>query len=49
MAATEVNARWQADMARSPPGLTTARRTRGFELLEEVFNLEDQLGAHRTD
>ncbi|MCX8456411.1 L-rhamnose mutarotase [Paenarthrobacter ureafaciens] len=44
MALTEVNARWQADMATLfansdvPPD-------EGFEILDEVFNLEDQLAA----
>ncbi|ASN21835.1 L-rhamnose mutarotase [Arthrobacter sp. YN] len=44
MAVTEVNARWQAEMATLfansdlPPD-------QGFEVVEEVFNLEDQLAA----
>lgn len=44
MAVTEVNARWQAEMATLfadsdlPPD-------QGFEIVEEVFNLEDQLAA----
>ena len=44
MAVTEVNARWQAEMATLfansdvPPD-------EGFEIVEEVFNLEDQLAS----
>ncbi|MGJ3191730.1 L-rhamnose mutarotase [Paenarthrobacter nitroguajacolicus] len=44
MALTDVNARWQAEMAtlfansNVPPD-------QGFEIVEEVFNLEDQLAA----
>ncbi|MEQ4568138.1 L-rhamnose mutarotase [Paenarthrobacter sp. CAP02] len=44
MALTGVNARWQAEMANLfadsdlPPD-------QGFEIIEEVFNLEDQLAA----
>jgi L-rhamnose mutarotase len=44
MAATEVNARWQADMAEFFVDLGDARPDTGFALLEEVFHLEDQLG-----
>jgi L-rhamnose mutarotase len=44
MAATEVNTRWQAEMSRYFTGLDGQRPDEGFLLLEEVFNLEDQLG-----
>ena len=43
MAATEVNARWQAEMSRyfvGPPG---QRPDEGLLLLKEIFNLDDQL------
>ena len=43
MAATEVNARWQAEMAPMFLALDGAPDT-GMVLLDEVFNLEDQLG-----
>ena len=43
MAATEVNARWQADMAPFFSELEGAP-DEGFVLLGEVFHLEDQLG-----
>jgi L-rhamnose mutarotase len=43
MAATEVNARWQAEMAPFFAGLEGAPDA-GLVLLEEVFHLEDQLG-----
>lgn len=43
MAATEVNARWQAEMGRFFTGLDGRPPDEGFELLEEVFNLEDRL------
>ena len=43
MAATEVNARWQADMARFFVGLDGQGPDEGFELLTEVFHLESQL------
>jgi L-rhamnose mutarotase len=42
MAATEVNARWQAAMAPFFVDLE-GRPDEGFTLLEEVFHLEDQL------
>ena len=41
--ATEVNGRWQADMAEFFVDLGDARPDTGFALLEEVFHLEDQL------
>ena len=43
MAATEVNARWQARMAEFFTGLDGRRPDEGFELLDEVFHLETQL------
>jgi len=44
MAATDVNARWQAEMAPFFVDLE-GRPDEGFLLLEEVFHLEDQLRA----
>ena len=44
MAATAVNARWQAEMAPFFVDLD-GRPDEGFVLLEEVFHLEDQLGT----
>ncbi len=51
MARTEVNARWQAEMAEFFTGLDDRAPDAGFLLLEEVFHLEDQLAApdHPTD
>ncbi len=43
MAATEVNARWQAEMSEFFVDLGDAQPDTGFVRLEEVFNLEDQL------
>jgi L-rhamnose mutarotase len=43
IAGTEVNARWQAEMAPFFAGLEGAP-DEGLVLLEEVFHLEDQLG-----
>lgn len=46
MAATDVNARWQAEMAplfADPDGAPDE----GIAPLREVFHLEDQLAAHR--
>ena len=43
MEATEVNARWQAEMAPFFADLPGARPDRGFVVLDEVFHLEDQL------
>ena len=45
MEATEVNARWQAEMARYFVGLDGKRPDEGFELLTEIFNIDDQLAA----
>ena len=44
MAATDVNRRWQADMARFFAGDTDGLR--GIQILEEVFNLDAQLGRN---
>ena len=49
MAATAVNARWQAEMAGFFTGLGDRRPDEGFLLLDEVFNLESQLAAHDTE
>lgn len=43
MAATEVNARWQAEMAELFVDLGDERPDTGFVELREVFHLEDQL------
>ena len=43
MAATEVNARWQAEMREFFVELGDARPDTGFVQIEEVFHLEDQL------
>lgn len=48
MAAYEVNARWQAEMADLFEGLGTPP-DEAFVPLEEVFNLESQLAAARSD
>jgi L-rhamnose mutarotase len=47
MARTEVNARWQAEMAPFFMDLDGRGPDEGFVLLEEIFNLEDQLRAAR--
>jgi L-rhamnose mutarotase len=44
MEATEVNARWQAEMAPFFADLPGGRPDRGFTVLAEVFNLDEQLG-----
>lgn len=43
VAATEVNARWQAEMSRL--FATEGAPDEAWEFLEEVFNLEEQLAA----
>ena len=48
MATTEVNARWQAEMAEFFVELGDARPDTGFVQLEEVFHLEDQLDVPDT-
>jgi L-rhamnose mutarotase len=45
MQATEVNARWQAEMAEFFEELDGVPPDQGFLVLEEVFHLEDQLDA----
>lgn len=45
MEATEVNARWQAEMGKYFTGLDGRRPDEGLLLLDHVFQLEDQLGA----
>ena len=47
MAATEVNARWQAEMSEFFEDLEGLAPDEGFLVLEEVFHLEDQLSAIR--
>lgn len=44
MALTEVNARWQAEMAALFPA-SNMRPDEGFIVLDEVFNLDAQLAA----
>jgi L-rhamnose mutarotase len=43
MAGTDVNARWQADMGKYFVGLDGHGPDESFLLLDEVFNLDDQL------
>ncbi len=43
MAATDVNARWQGEMSRFFTGLDGRRPDEGLLVLEEIFNLDDQL------
>jgi L-rhamnose mutarotase len=45
MERTEVNARWQAEMAPFFVGLGGRRPDEGFQLLPEIFHLEDQLAS----
>jgi L-rhamnose mutarotase len=45
MAATDVNARWQAEMSKYFVGLDGRGPDESFVLLEEIFHLEDQLGS----
>lgn len=45
MASTEVNARWQAEMALFFMDLGDSAPDTGFLLLTEVFHLEDRLAA----
>lgn len=49
MALTEVNGRWQAEMSSlfDNPDNTDQAPDEGFRVLEEVFNLDDQLAAVR--
>jgi L-rhamnose mutarotase len=43
MARTDVNARWQTEMADFFEGLGDSAPDQGFIALEEIFHLEDQL------
>jgi L-rhamnose mutarotase len=43
MAGTEVNARWQADMSRFFVGLEGRGPDESFLVLDEIFNIDDQL------
>jgi len=43
---TDVNGRWQAEMAEFFEDLGDARPDTGFLRLDEIFHLEDQLSAH---
>jgi L-rhamnose mutarotase len=46
MARTDVNRRWQDEMAELFEDLGDARPDTGFLQLREIFNLEDQLARH---
>ncbi len=48
MAATDVNGRWQAEMAEFFADLGDTAPDTGFLQLEEIFHLEDQLATTRT-
>ena len=48
MAVTEVNSRWQAEMALLFED-SERRPDEGFQILEEVFNLDGQLAALNTN
>jgi L-rhamnose mutarotase len=43
MAATDVNRRWQAEMQRFFVGLDGRTADQGFQVLQPIFNLDDQL------
>jgi L-rhamnose mutarotase len=45
MAGTDVNRRWQAEMAPFFEDLAGRRPDEGFEVLAEIFNLDEQLEA----
>ena len=49
MARTEVNGRWQAEMAEFFVELGDQQPDQGFLVLEEVFHLEDQLTRHEQE
>jgi L-rhamnose mutarotase len=49
MASTEVNARWQEDMSRFFVGLDGQAPDVGLQLLEEIFNLDEQLARLETN
>lgn len=46
MDATDVNRRWQAEMAPFFPDLADGRADLGMRVLPEVFNLDEQLLRH---
>lgn len=46
MARTEVNQRWQAEMAPFFEDLDGRRPDQGFEVLAEIFHLDEQLSNH---
>ena len=46
MAAVDVNARWQAEMAEFFTGIDGRAPDESFLLLDEVFHLEDRLLQH---
>lgn len=46
MERTDINRRWQAEMAPFFADLDGRRPDQGFEVLEEIFNLDDQLADH---
>ncbi len=48
MASTEVNARWQSAMAEFFEDLGENAPDTGFLILDEIFNLEDQLATARN-
>jgi L-rhamnose mutarotase len=48
MAATEVNARWQAEMSEFFSGLDARPPDESFLLLREVFHLEEQIAQAST-
>ncbi|HKC29516.1 MAG TPA: L-rhamnose mutarotase [Jatrophihabitans sp.] len=45
MARTDVNARWQAEMSKYFIGLEGRGPDESFQLLDEIFNLDDQLNS----
>lgn len=48
MAATEVNTRWQREMARYFTGLDGRNPDEGFQLLDEIFHLDEHPAEHRA-
>ncbi|WP_349903614.1 L-rhamnose mutarotase [Parafrigoribacterium humi] len=48
MADTEINARWQAEMAEFFEDLGDQPPDTGFLVLDEIFNLEEQLATHHA-
>jgi L-rhamnose mutarotase len=46
MGSRDVNARWQAEMAKYFEGLDDTPPDQGFRVLERIFGLEDQLATH---